>query len=517
MAKTYAPTLRTGIPIKTELEQPMRISDNSKYDSNPVSSVAENQARKVASNELQQIMEFYSLGMKQLDNGLIINSKKNLKKFISGYDELNDQEDSEKADALESMEKIIAYCQNHLGCLESFNGNLHKSLECFQKSLEIFFTNLGVGAISTGAITNNIGSIFYELKDTSQAIEFHRSAQTIMKNFKNDKCVLMGDIYYNLGQDYLQNGDYSASLEFLKKATEIYQKHEGEDKVQVAETFAVIGNCLYHMNILQDAVDFLRKSLKISERLLGIDHISISEKLELLGCIYSDMKKYKYAEECFFRCLEIRKKVYQNHPLVADTQFNLAKLNLCTSESLEKSISFLKSACVIYQFFIDEVNDVNKDLQIDVNKDLLSSLDERYITSVHLLTCLYFNSHQFEESKKTLTCIEANIQTLPINLKIQIKLLLAKVSLHLGQKDKAYNTAQDALNDAKIELGEQHKNTAEAFFVTGLICRNVDKCNEAQVFLTCALNIAEILADKNGDDFVAKNNVKVYKKHLEAI
>lgn len=202
-------------------------------------------------DKLKILTDYLDLGSTQLASGMIINSKKNLKKFLKGsIDPDPDQSYSE------TVERLSAYANNYLGCLENFKGSLTKSLEYFQKSLEIFFTDCGVGAISTGAVTNNIGSLFYELRDTDQAIEFHRSAQTIMKNLKVDKTVMMGDIYYNLGLDYMQKCEYQGALEVLKKATEIYLRHDGEEQVQVSETFSAIGNCLYWMGIRGDAIDF---------------------------------------------------------------------------------------------------------------------------------------------------------------------------------------------------------------------------------------------------------------------
>lgn len=246
-----------------------------------------------------KIMGDLELAARQFENGMVLNGMKNFTKFVKGK---------------EPIGKDFAYASNYLGCLESYNGNLQKSLENFQKSLEIFFCDCGVGAVSTGAVTNNIGSIFYEMNDTQQALEFHRSAQTILKNLNIEDTSKMADIYYNLGLDYIQKGEYQNALEVLKKATEIYLKHDGEESLLVSETFGAIGRCLLLMGIKQDALDFLRKSFKISERLLGPKHHILADTLEILGCIYCDLKKYKYSEECFYRCLQIRKDIYETHP-----------------------------------------------------------------------------------------------------------------------------------------------------------------------------------------------------------
>lgn len=112
----------------------------------------------------------------------------------------------------------------------------------------------------------------------------------------------------------------------------------------------------------------------------------------------------------------------------------------------------------------------------------MGSLEERYTTTSHLLACVYFNTQEYEVCYQTLQSLESNTQGFPSNIKIQIKLLLAKCALYLGLSEKSYNYSLDALNDAKLELGEQNKNTAEAFFVTGLICKSVNKDNEALVF-----------------------------------
>lgn len=112
--------------------------------------------------------------------------------------------------------------------------------------------------------------------------------------------------------------------------------------------------------------------------------------------------------------------------------------------------------------------------------------------------------------------LQTNINNYPCTVRIQIKLLCARNVLRLDDTTRSYNYAIDALNDAKVELGEQTGQTAEAFFITGLICKNIQKSNEALVFLTNALNIAEILYEKTG---IAawKPIVANYKKQLESI
>ena len=92
----------------------------------------------------------------------------------------------------------------------------------------------------------------------------------------------------------------------------------------------------------------------------------------------------------------------------------------------------------------------------------------------------------------------------------------AKTLLHINYQTEAYNYSLDALNDAKLELGEQNALTAEAFFVTGLISKEEEKMDEALVFLTCALNISELVYDKNPNSSYLET-IDMYKKELEAI
>ena len=185
---------------------------------------------------------------------MIINSTKTFNKFLKYYEQKESENnnfikrkeilyDTQNNKLMSDQEKL-AYCYNYVGCLNDYKGDVSKGLENFQKSLEILFDEYGVGSCSTGAVTNNIGSIFYQMKDTKQALEFHKSSQTIMKNLHLGKTTVMADILYNLGLDYIQIGEYSNALDVLKKATEIYLNLTGEDNLQVAQIFGAIGNCL---------------------------------------------------------------------------------------------------------------------------------------------------------------------------------------------------------------------------------------------------------------------------------
>ena len=120
----------------------------------------------------------------QISQGMPLNAIKNLKKLRNSRKNLN----LETSGDTEIM----------LGFLKTSLGRLDESLQYYQQGLEAYYTQFGIKAEQTGFATSNLGSIFSDIGDIEQSIEFQNSAKTILSSIHPEHPSL-AYVYYNLG------------------------------------------------------------------------------------------------------------------------------------------------------------------------------------------------------------------------------------------------------------------------------------------------------------------------------
>lgn len=423
------------------------------------------------------------LACKQFEHGLFLNSIKNFKIALREIFDLH----SEEAQLKKAHIEII------LGVLHQLRGELDISLEFFQKSLEIFFGALGVNSYLTGCVTSNIGSVFYEMGDLNQALEFHRSAETILQNFK-EATTIRGHLEYNLGIVFLKSGQDQLALESLKKSIETMLRIYGENNLNVAENFTAIGETLRQMGINKDALDFFKKSLRICERLELEDEASLIFLLEKIGVTYVDLKDFDQAEEFLTQSNELRRENFKDHPILADNLFNLAKLELERENKLQAMI-YLKESCKIYRKFclVDEAGFEEAGMR------LLQLVNVKYIKTSHTLISLLYNNSEFDSAITEIENLDAAVDQHLIEGPVSCSLLSMKVVCYycVGDLQMAFQLALKSVEVHKTELGHNSIGTADAFFRLGLVSGELGKKEEALIFLTNSLDIAKAL-DRRG-------------------
>ena len=120
----------------------------------------------------------------QISQGMPLNAIKNLKRLRKTRKDLN-QETSGDIDIM-------------LGFLKTSMGRLDEALQYYQQGLEKYYTQFGIKAEQTGFSTSNLGSIFCDIGDIEQSIEFQNSAKTILSNI-DPQHPSLAYVYYNLG------------------------------------------------------------------------------------------------------------------------------------------------------------------------------------------------------------------------------------------------------------------------------------------------------------------------------
>ena len=475
---------------------------NTKKGQNPPTAKNRNNLETVFTGS-EEFRRLQDLAKTQINDKMFLNAKKNLLKL---FKHLPKQQQSAPSKALSQKRGELELM---VGFLKNMQGMLDESHENFQFSLEVFFEAFAVDSEWTGCVTSNIGSVFYELGDYVQALEFLNSAKTILMKLDR-KHSGIPNINYNIGLVNLKNLNMQDALLNLRKAIEAYITNFGEEDLHVADSFEAIGETLHKMRIFKDSLDFFKKSLRICERILGKSHPRLAFLLDKLAITYvkksdamlrsgessniqeADMQArdedLTQAELYLIRSLNIRKNNYGNHPLVADTIFNLSKVTLLRNKTTEAIKSF-RRCCSIYSFFVqNEENLGNSESAFR----LLQRLQVKYVKSSHTLVTLLFNAKDYLGCLAEIENLKAKVDKELIEGPILCSLesMRCRCLLMEGSHDEAYEVALKSVELFKTDCGEKHPQTIEAYFRLGYICKCIGKVDEAVVFLTMAMDTA---------------------------
>tara|TARA_Y100000310_G_scaffold344752_1_gene459257 strand:+ start:3512 stop:5449 length:1938 start_codon:yes stop_codon:yes gene_type:complete len=108
----------------------------------------------------------------------------------------------------------VAGLYNNIGVSYNQEGNYPKSLEFYQKSLDL---KLALGQIEASAkTTNNIGIIYFDQKQYSKALEYYNQALELEKQAKDESG--MARTLGNIGLVYLEQKMFEQALSHYKKA-----------------------------------------------------------------------------------------------------------------------------------------------------------------------------------------------------------------------------------------------------------------------------------------------------------
>ena len=153
---------------------------------------------------------------------------------------------------------------------------LEKTKEHFQQALE--------ADPEFPEANNNLGLVYFELKDDTSALKFFQKAIEYDPKYKKP--------YLNIGSIYITNKDYKKALEYYNKALEL--------NPQYSLALQSIANVYFLQNKYNDAVNFYKRARSIDP--------SSPEVYNLLADTYEKMGQLKNAEEELKRGIQISKK-----------------------------------------------------------------------------------------------------------------------------------------------------------------------------------------------------------------
>ena len=248
---------------------------------------------------------------------------------------------------------------NNLGTSYYSLGDYNKSIEYYEKELEIIKNIFGDNWQYITASYNNLGTSYYGLGDYSKAIEYYEKVLKIMKNIPESNYLgVIAPPYNNLGVSYDGLGNYKKASEYYEKALEIRKNTLGENHPEVAHSYSNLGSSYNGLGDYNKAIEYCEKALEIRKNTLDENHPDVAYCYNNLGVYYNNLKNYNKAIEYYEKALEIRKNIFgDDHLITANSYFRLA-VSYHWLRDYEKAIEYYEKALEIRKK-IPEVNDLD--------------------------------------------------------------------------------------------------------------------------------------------------------------
>jgi two-component sensor histidine kinase len=151
---------------------------------------------------------------------------------------------------------------------------------------------------SLGSCYNTIAVLYGRLKNTEQALLFHRKAIEIRQQIKNQSGVAQS--YNNIAILFAETNQYDSALKYYQLAMDI--KRDLKDPGEIASTLHNLGELALFQNQLQQAQSYLQESLRLKRQANDpsgiVRTLNTMGKLEVLQNNYTKAHEYlKQAEE----------------------------------------------------------------------------------------------------------------------------------------------------------------------------------------------------------------------------
>ncbi|UCD01574.1 MAG: tetratricopeptide repeat protein [Promethearchaeota archaeon] len=284
----------------------------------------------------------------------------------------------------------VAICHNELGIIHEDNGFFDQAIYHFNNSLELL--NKLKDNHKIIKVLNNLGNIYFLIKDLEQSYNFYQEAFQLsqkeklileeiksssnlvevlylLKDYERIKRILAknaeffkdNDDIYGIIQTYIKYGklhyiigdDYNESHQYLTKALELINKISENISVYIKaklewECFLYLGKIYRLWDNITTGENFLLQSLE-AVRIFEIgDNIQEGEILENLAELYISKGDIERALEYYDLSCEIFYKFGDNSKN-AELKFKIGKIYLEFEEDLSQAIKFIEEALAIYE------------------------------------------------------------------------------------------------------------------------------------------------------------------------
>jgi tetratricopeptide (TPR) repeat protein len=222
------------------------------------------------------------------------------KAFLSHKDLLNDL--------------TIAEINLQLGRIYHYAGAYHKSIEQYEKSMQIYEEKLGRKDIKTAEVFLRIGDLFTDIGDYQKSQYFLERGYLVFKKHYGETHIKTGWALSLLGSIYRRIGEYKKATSCLEQSLSIYKMHKDDYdgtaliKIRYAKVLKDIGK-------YKEAKILLEQALAVLTKTYGANHNLIAYNLLALGSVNIKLKDYDAAKTILTRSLGIHKVFFGSDSL----------------------------------------------------------------------------------------------------------------------------------------------------------------------------------------------------------
>jgi len=369
-------------------------------------------------------------------------------------------------------------------------GNYPQALEFNEKALKIRENILGTEHVDTALSYSNIASVYWDLGNYPQALEFNEKALKIRENILGTEHVDTALSYNNIANIYSSLGDHSQALEFSKKSLKVYEEILGREHVGTSTIYNDIALIYSSLGDYSQALQFIRKALKIREKVLGDNHVTTAISYNNIANIYSFLGDYSQALEFSKKALKIDEEVLGRENVDTAISYNNIALIYNDLGDYSQSLKFIKKALKVYE---EVLGTKHMDTATSYNNmaEIYSSL-ENY-------------SQALEFSKKALKIREEILGKKHVETAVAYN-SIGKIYGILGNYSQALKFIKKALKIREEVLGIKHIETSKSYNEIALIYTDLGDYKTTLVFDKKVLRIIEEVVGKNHPDTATSYN-----------
>lgn len=167
-------------------------------------------------------------------------------------------------------------------------GNLLKSLECYNHALSIAQEQYGPEHLVTASIYSRMGAMCDDQEDYARAIGFY---EKVLQSSNPPGADVVLAMCNNMAFAYCRMGDFERALEHFERAFETAVKIKGQDHPDVGEICNNVAIASCRLEKFSKALEYFDKTLLIQSKSLGPKHPDVGVTLGRMYSIYKGQEK----------------------------------------------------------------------------------------------------------------------------------------------------------------------------------------------------------------------------------
>ncbi|MCB9234727.1 MAG: CHAT domain-containing protein [Bacteroidia bacterium] len=159
--------------------------------------------------------------------------------------------------------KRFASLENNMGVAFEEMGQFDKSLQMYMSAKDKYLASLGLNHEKTAASLINIGSVYHQLGQYSDALAQYNTALSIYQTIYavNPDHSDFPIVYRNMANSFLEMGDMENADLYFQKALTGFERKFGENHYEVAVTRTDIARLHQKSNHIDQALEMIQKAI----------------------------------------------------------------------------------------------------------------------------------------------------------------------------------------------------------------------------------------------------------------